>query len=334
MHVGMISAAVAGVPGRYTIASVTGNTVTFTVAGWPASGTCTVSLFGWNYHHVLYDGASATTAKYDAQRRGWNSTDTSLVINTTTSPGHIMQIFHDDGVAVVSDALAASSTAYPMIQRGSRLMNLPDTTDDLFLQIRCLNGTVAPTGIVWTMGFISMEEFAPVPTVIQGAKMHGPTQSIQANVANTVTVTGTVTSNIGTGSLAAGTNLAMDVGVGIRATTTNAFVVGTNTKHIVAAASTNATSVKASAGRLYGVEACNTTSAYKYLKFHNIASAPTAGSGVVMSVGIPPNNSRSWHDNIGVYFGTGIGATITGGAADADTTVTVANDVIAEIFFG
>jgi hypothetical protein len=72
MFVGAINGA-NGVPGRYAIASLpNANTINFTVAGWPASGSCTVDLFGLNYIRTLYTGTTATNASVDAQRRGWN----------------------------------------------------------------------------------------------------------------------------------------------------------------------------------------------------------------------------------------------------------------------
>jgi hypothetical protein len=68
MYVGAITGA-NGVPGRYAIASVpTVDTITFTVAGWPASGSCTVDLFGWNYIRTAYSGTTATASGVDARR--------------------------------------------------------------------------------------------------------------------------------------------------------------------------------------------------------------------------------------------------------------------------
>ena len=47
---------------------------------------------------------------------------------------------------------------------------------------------------------------------------------------------------------------------------------------VMAAASTNATSVKASAGRLYEIHLCNTSAALKFVKFYIKTSAPTVGT--------------------------------------------------------
>jgi hypothetical protein len=61
-------------------------------------------------------------------------------------------------------------------------------------------------------------------------------------------VSGTVTANIGTGSLAAGTNAIGDVGLQVRANATGAASI----HHIVSAATTNVAQIKATAGRVLG----------------------------------------------------------------------------------
>jgi hypothetical protein len=71
--------------GRYVIASVSGDTVTFTVAGF-AVGSGTLTLCGLNYYRIMYDGTTATSAKYDTGRSGYGSGDTTLTVNTTASP--------------------------------------------------------------------------------------------------------------------------------------------------------------------------------------------------------------------------------------------------------
>lgn len=125
------------------------------------------------------------------------------------------------------------------------------------------------------------------------------------------------------------TVLVGDVALGVRATTTNAL----SGLHRVATADTNAVNVKGSAGRLYGISFYNATNAAKYVKFHNTASTPTAGSGVVRTFGIPPNGARDVSIPAGHFFSTGIGMTITGAAADADTTALAAGDVVGEVWY-
>jgi hypothetical protein len=181
MYIGVINGA-AGVPGRYAIASVSGNTVTFTVAGWPASGSCTVSLFGWNYHHVVYDSTTATNAKYDAQRMGWAGGDTTATIQTTVSPGHVAQVLMDDHVATYSDALRASATGYQWSQRASKIESLPNVESNLYLQIRNVNGTSPATTGTWTISMVSVDEFAPAPVTIKTAHSTGGSNALPVQV--------------------------------------------------------------------------------------------------------------------------------------------------------
>lgn len=102
---------------------------------------------------------------------------------------------------------------------------------------------------------------------------------------------------------------------------------------LVSAASTNATSVKASAGQLYGFNIINTTASMKYVKLHNTAGTPTAGSGVTDVIGVPANGCAIGSYEQGVAFATGIGITTVTGAADADTTAVAANDLIINLYY-
>jgi hypothetical protein len=103
--------------------------------------------------------------------------------------------------------------------------------------------------------------------------------------------------------------------------------------HIVSAASTNATVVKASAGRVLGWCLANTNAAYRYVKLHNQTTTPTAGTGVVRTIALPPNNSVTFTIEGGIAFATGIGLTIVTGAADADATAVAVGDVVGDLFF-
>lgn len=99
---------------------------------------------------------------------------------------------------------------------------------------------------------------------------------------------------------------------------------------VSAAASTNATSAKASAGDVISITATNTTASLKYLKIYNKASAPTVGTDTpVLTIPLQPSNVPTMI-NIpgGLYCSTGIAYALTGAAADADTTALTAGDVV------
>lgn len=199
-----------GIPGRFAIASVSGDSVNFTVASWPASGSGTLTLYGWNYIQLEYSGTTATQASFDAQRRGWNSGNTTVTINTTASPGHVAQLGFDVFSAGLSDALVASNTGYQWAARGSRIENLPDPDVPMYLFIVAQNGSTAPASTTtWTVGFIQAEDQGRQKVRIASAdpvSSHAQPVQIVGGVLSTQPVSGTVTANIGTGSLAAGTN--------------------------------------------------------------------------------------------------------------------------------
>lgn len=105
----------------------------------------------------------------------------------------------------------------------------------------------------------------------------------------------------------------------------------------VSAASTNATVVKASAGQLYGWVITNTNTAARYVKFHNSATTPTAGSGVVLSLMIPGNSAGSGQVaaefSMGIPFSTGIAFTTVTTAPDAGSTGISADELIVNLFY-
>lgn len=178
-------------PGRYTIASTTATTVTFTVVGFTSGATGTVSLFGWNYQHVLYDGTTATNAKFDSQRNGWALGDTTATINTTASPGHVAIITTEDGNVAFQDQLAASATGLQATVRASRVTGLPDFDVPLFIQIRSANGSTAPaSGTTFTIGFVSAEEITVETVTINGVRPQAYQSALPVVLTSSTALTG------------------------------------------------------------------------------------------------------------------------------------------------
>jgi hypothetical protein len=316
-----------GIPGRYAIASVSGLTVTFTVAAWPASGSGTLTLYGRNAIWTEYSGTTATNALADAAREGWANGNTTLTIATTASPGHIAQLTTDTLSAAWSDGLAASAAALQWTERGNRVTNLPDDDTEMYLFIIVQNGSTAPASTTtMTMGFVQVEMQGRQKVRMASSDPSGATQALPVVARGTTPVS--LATN--TPTLAAGTALAGDVGLQVRANATGAA----STHHLVSAASTNALNIKASAGRVLGWSFVNTTASFQYVKLHNTAGAPTAGAGVVQTIAIPPNGVNNCPPTLpGIAFATGIARTIVTGAPDADATATTAGSVVGDIFF-
>lgn len=103
----------------------------------------------------------------------------------------------------------------------------------------------------------------------------------------------------------------------------------------ISAASTNATSVKASAGQVYSVQCFNKNAAPRYLKLYNKASAPTVGTDTPVKVLMIPGNTagagfvHSWEK--GLAFGTGIAFALTTGIDDSDTGAVGASEIAANL---
>ena len=99
--------------------------------------------------------------------------------------------------------------------------------------------------------------------------------------------------------------------------------------NINSAATTNATSVKASAGTVYSITVSNTAASPRYVKLYNKASAPTVGTDVpVLTIPVPAGGAVNIpFGATGHRFATGIALAITANAADSDTTAVGASEV-------
>lgn len=107
---------------------------------------------------------------------------------------------------------------------------------------------------------------------------------------------------------------------------------GTVAARVSAAATTNATSVKAAAGQIYGIELANNAAYAVFLKLFNKASAPTLGTDTpVRTIQIPAGGRCDISRPLGMAFSTGIAYAITKLLADNDTTAVAAGDLVGNI---
>lgn len=102
---------------------------------------------------------------------------------------------------------------------------------------------------------------------------------------------------------------------------------------LISAATTNATSLKASAGKLGFITVSNVNAAARYLKIYDKSSAPTVGSDTPKLILIIPGNTAGAGNNPnippeGLNFTSGIAFAITTGATVADTGAVAANELI------
>jgi hypothetical protein len=103
--------------------------------------------------------------------------------------------------------------------------------------------------------------------------------------------------------------------------------------HLVSAATTNATNIKASAGQVYGWYIYNSNAAARKVAFHNTAGTPTAGASVSFAIVIPPTSAANVEFTNGIAYGTGIAITTVTDLTDAGATAVAASDLIINIFY-
>jgi len=108
---------------------------------------------------------------------------------------------------------------------------------------------------------------------------------------------------------------------------------GDTTFHLVSAATTNLTNIKASAGKVTGWYIYNSNASARKVAFHNTAGTPTAGSGVVSSIVIPGLAAANVSFPDGIDFSTGIAISTVTDLTDAGTTAVALNDLIINIYY-
>lgn len=312
------------VPGRYAISSVPdANTIVFTVSGFPASGSGTCSLFGWNHYKLLYNGTLATALNFDAQRRGWASGDTVVNTINTTAAANIMRLDCDGRQGFLHDNLPASGTGAAATSRASRFQNLPDQNVQMNVYVWSYNGTTAPASTTtMTLGFWAVEDMPNLPVFLAGSRMLGNQSAFPVSIANTPTVNT---------SAAAGTNLSNDVGIQYRAGATGAASVTS----IISPLTPTGGSIKASAGKVVGFYLSNKATSARFVKFYNATAVTMGTTAAAFEIPIPANGIAQINLPGGLSFATGImwAVTSASGLTDNTTTGLAANDVSGFVAF-
>ena len=325
MNIGAIVGA-AGVPGRYAIAAVpTVDTIDFTVAGWPASGSATVDLFGHNFVRVVYSGTTATSATADAQRFGWASGDTTITTTSTASAGHVMQMQLDGRNVYWGDFPPASTTTPPITARASRFENIPDDSAELFVYLWAFNGTTAPaSSTTMTLGFLSVEDLTNNGVYIAGVRQLGSASAIPVAFpsAQSVTVSGSVSLSAGTAAVGSFAPLPTTAGGG------SPFLR-------FATADNNLASIKTSVGVLTACMVHNLSATTFFFKLYNKNSAPNLAVDTPIHVyPVQPNSSLPIDVGpAGERYSSGIAIALSRDLANTGTTPLAANDGIVNATF-
>lgn len=157
--------------------------------------------------------------------------------------------------------------------------------------------------------------------------------TIAANSAVNVAQINGVTPLMGAGNTGTGSHrvtVATDqTAFSVNAQPTPVTTGGLSRSYASLANSTNATTVKASAGQVYNVRAFNNSANIAYLKFYNKATSPTCNSDTVVDkILIPGNTSGAGivtDISMGDAYSTGISYCVTGAFGDTDNTAVAAS---------
>lgn len=116
--------------------------------------------------------------------------------------------------------------------------------------------------------------------------------------------------------------------------TPNAADGHSSTHHLISAASTNATSVKNSAGAIGLISISNANAAARYFKLYNKASAPTVGTDTpIMTILLKPGETTFIDANSPIRCSTGIAYALTTGITVADTGAVAASEHAVSILY-
>lgn len=100
-------------------------------------------------------------------------------------------------------------------------------------------------------------------------------------------------------------------------------------------AGTNLINLKSTAGKLYGVQLCNTGATWVYVKLYDLAVLPVLATDVPkIIVGIPPGGRCEVNRPAGATFANGISLGLLGGVVDTDTTAIALSQVVGTIDIG
>jgi len=185
----------AGIPMEGVIASIPdANTIRFTVAGWPATGTGTLSLTGWNKIELNYTGTTATNVNFNTRRQGYQNTAVAATINTSAS-GHQAAVNVSGGVASLADQVLTSAGVFA--NRNAWKLNVPEQGVELYYQIRARNGTTNPaSGTTWTIGMLRVEDYIAQQVELTSTRQQSIGNSFPVSVIGTTVVSGSVTAQL------------------------------------------------------------------------------------------------------------------------------------------
>ena len=268
------------------------------------------SISGDFAHSVrfAFTGTVATTASLETTSGSSAVKSGAFTSTTSASPVEaLLEVRPEDASATTLAADNGSTRG-----AGSKINSVMPDPNLVYVPFIWIRNSAASTAATWTFYRLLSADIQELQAEVGGGRGNSfGSQSIPVNVQGTVAM--------GNASVTSSSNNV------------------TGSHNLIAAATTNSTLVKSSAGKLISGRVYNASAAVKFLKVYNKATAPTVGTDTpVLTLPIPAGAALDlWNvfGTYGLYFATGIGYGITGLAANADTTAVAAGDVIVSILY-
>lgn len=257
-----------------------------------------------NFCCILWDGTSSSTVKLETLSGGHTSSQQAAASNQSSSTGTLEYALEARPEDISYAQLAANSISSRSTSgaRISTMVPSPMRRYAPFIWIRNVATTTANT--------ITLQRIISMDIQELQAEIGGGRGNSIASQAIPVIVTSTATANI--------SNVAAS---------TSSNGLSSHRLHS-AAASTNATSVKTTAGKLYAGVITNNSATVEYFKLFNKTSVPALGTDTpALTIPVFPNSNVFISDVVGIYgmsFSAGIAYAITSNLADTDATAIAA----------
>lgn len=298
---------------------IAGNEVRFGYLEVDSTGTpvanANVANFFNNMASMLFDGTTPTTSKLETLADGSTAKTVTIASMTTTGAAadYSMECRPED-VNHMSQVADSNAVRAPAAGRISTTVPNPNKRYRMFIWVRNVSAPASNTNL--TVSRIISMDVQELQAEIGGGRGNATgAQAIPVVLAAAGTATPVAVSNMA-----------------------HSAASNSNSYHrLQSAATTNATVVKAAAGRIVGGIILNTGASISYLKLYAKATAPVVGTDVpVFTIPLVPNvpvSIAALFDGYGLYIATGISYALTKNYADADTTAVGAGEVTVQLTY-
>lgn len=255
---------------------------------------------------MLFDGTTATSAKYRVQNGALTPLDASATFPTSASGSiYELELFADEAWfhGGTLDSTSARTNSY------RRHQQIPEPNAIFKVRLRWLNAGTAPaTSTNASVNFLAVQDYAELTAEITA----------------------------GRGQTVAGQSLGVSV---VSIPTTNVVQMASATSGATAwyqmsSATLNPAVVKSSAGQMYAITVSNSGATPVFVKLYNKTTNPVQASDTpIMNIMVPAGATIQQNFPIGIKFTTGIAIATTGAMAHTDATLIAANQATISIAY-